>query len=50
MQFDETDAMAGVNAALAMLGSVYSQGDINGYIANSRIEQAYVGGRGRVHA
>ena len=39
--FDENDAMAGVTAALNMLGSVGSQSDINGYIAGSRIQQAY---------
>lgn len=41
LMFDESDAMAGVNAASEMFGYVSKQGDINNYIANKRIKQAY---------
>ncbi|MCR5588107.1 MAG: hypothetical protein K6F72_00665 [Bacteroidales bacterium] len=39
--FDENDANAGFDAVLAVLGNVRTQGDINGYITNNRIRQAY---------
>ena len=41
VQFEENDATAGIDAALELLGSVSSQADINGYITNSRIAEAY---------
>lgn len=41
VQFDENDATAGIDAALELLGSVSSQADINDYITNSRIAEAY---------
>ena len=39
--FDENYANAGLDAVLAVLGNVRTQGDINSYITNNRIRQAY---------
>ena len=36
--FDETDAMAGYNAAQAMFGAVITQGDIDNYILHNRLD------------
>lgn len=39
--FDENDPMVGFNAVLNVIGEVRTPGDINNYITNRRIRQAY---------